>query len=153
MVNLLKEFFLTFFTSSMTSIKEELGLARGMNIAEALWKRLAEDIFPIVNKEIQTEGDELTSTVKFLEKVFTDLLQFENVESRVGDNSASLKLNDCPFWNQIKEKKLPPAAHNLCSAFIETLARLKSPGLIFDKIGCRSMAQGGKYCEFVWKMF
>ncbi|MFX1452574.1 MAG: hypothetical protein ACFFCM_17180 [Promethearchaeota archaeon] len=153
MINITKKFFLAFFTASMDSIKEELGLARGINTAEALWKRLAEELFPIFNEQIQNEGVELASTVKFLEKVFTDILQFENVESRVDENSASLILNDCPFWSQIKEKNLPPATHNLCSAFIETLARLKSPGLIFDKIGCRSMAQGGKSCEFVWKMF
>ncbi|NVM02313.1 MAG: hypothetical protein HWN67_08245 [Candidatus Helarchaeota archaeon] len=153
MSNLMKEFFLTFFTSSMASIREELGLARGMNTAEALWKRLAQDIFPVLNEQIKTEGDELTTTVEFLDKVFTDVLHFENVETRADENSASLILNDCPFWNQIKEKKLPPATHKLCSAFIETLARLKSPGLIFDKIGCRSMPQGGSFCEFVWKLF
>ena len=153
MVNISKKFFLAFFTASMDSIKEELGLARGINTAEALWKRLAEELFPIFNDQIKTEGPELTRTVKFLAKVFSEILQFENIETKINDNTASLILNDCPFWNQITESKLPPASHNLCSAFIETLARLKSPGLIFDKIGCRSMAQGGKYCEFVWKMF
>ncbi|MFX0140991.1 MAG: hypothetical protein ACFFDN_45550 [Candidatus Hodarchaeota archaeon] len=153
MSQVLKKIFLAFFISSMSSIKEELGLARGINTAEALWKRLAEELFPILNDQVKTEGYELIRTVEFLSKVFSDILQFEKVETKSDENSASLILNECPFWNQIKENKLPPATHKLCSAFIETLARLKSPSLIFDKIGCRSMPQGGKYCEFVWKRF
>lgn len=153
MSELLKKFFLTYFSSSIFTIKEELGLARGIQVAESLWKRFAEDIYPDLSEQIMTEGDELIATVQFLAGVFRDILQFEQVEIKENEDSASICLNNCPFWNKIKEKKLPPVTHKLCFAFIETLARLKSPSLILDKIGCKSMEQGGAYCEFIWKRF
>ena len=153
MTNLLKKLFLTFFSTSMYTFKEELGLARGLKTAESLWKRLAEDMYPVFSQQIKTDDDELSGTIQFLAGVFRDILQFEKIETKLNENSGSLRLNNCPFWNQIKENKLAPATHKLCFAFIETLARLKNPSLILDKIGCLSMQQGGDYCEFIWKKF
>ena len=150
----LKEYFFTWFSSSILTLKEELGLARGLEISESLWKRLAEDLFPVFNEKIKIEEEnELAVTVTFISKVLTDILGVNDVETTIGGDSASLKLNDCPFWKIIKEKKLPLATHNLAITFIETLGRLKNPGLIFDKIGMKTMAQGGDYCEYIWKLF
>ncbi|MHA1298925.1 MAG: hypothetical protein ACTSO9_05715 [Candidatus Helarchaeota archaeon] len=154
MNDLMRDLFVNFLSSSLLALKDELGLARGIKVAEAIWKRLAENYFPIFNKQIKIEEeDELINTIKFLAAVFTEILGFEQIETIIKEDSASLRLNNCQFWNHIKENDLPPVAHKLSEVFIETLGRLRNPGLIFDKIGIKSMAQGGTYCEYTWKRF
>ncbi|MHA1377486.1 MAG: hypothetical protein ACTSRG_03780 [Candidatus Helarchaeota archaeon] len=154
MVKIIKKIFLNFYSSSLLALKEELGLARGIKTAELIWKRIAEDNFPIFNGLIKTENeDETAATVNFLSRVLTEILGFEEIETIIGEDSASIRLNKCPFWDHIKENKLPPVSHKLAAIFIETLARLKSPGLVYDKIATKSMAQGGTYCEYTWKKF
>ena len=150
----LKHYFFIWFSSSFQTLKEELGLARGLKVSESLWKRLAEDLFKKFDENIEiTDENELSVTVKFIAEVLTTYLGINDVETTITDESASIRLNDCPFWKIIQENKLPPAVHQLGTVFIETLGRLKSPGLIFDKVGMKTTAQGGDYCEYTWKLF
>ena len=137
--------------STLATLKDELGLARGVNVAENVWKKFAEDIFPALKEKYQLNSTEIPAVAEFLKKIYMEIFGFKNVEVTGDADKSVLTVRECHIWTLLKSKRLPPLCHKLKDKFAETIVRLANPSIVFG-VGAH-YRQGADRCEFELKKF
>ncbi|NHI91544.1 MAG: hypothetical protein EAX96_03505 [Candidatus Lokiarchaeota archaeon] len=151
MSEMIQNLYNSLLVSTIATLKDELGLARGVNVAENTWKRFAEDIFPALKEKYQLNSAEIPDVAEFLKKIYTDIFGFKNVEVTGNADKSILVIKECHIWTLLKEKRLPPLCHKLKDKFVETIVRLANPSIVFG-VGAH-YRQGADRCEFELKKF
>lgn len=151
MTELIQELYNSLLSSTIASLKDELGLARGVNVAENIWKRFAEDMFPVLKEKYGLTSSEIPDVAEFMKKVYTDIFGFTNVTVSGDAEKSTLVIRDCHIWTMFKQKRLPPLCHKLKDKFAETIVRLANPSIVFG-VGAH-YRQGADRCEFELKKF
>ncbi|MHA1797535.1 MAG: hypothetical protein ACTSVY_03715 [Candidatus Helarchaeota archaeon] len=151
MTEMIQELYNSLMISTLATLKDELGLARGVNVAENMWKRFAEDFFPILKEKYQLNSTEIPDVATFIKNILMDVFGFQNVEVKGDADKSVLVIKECHIWTMLKKKRIPPLCHKLMDKFIETIVRLSNPSVVFG-IGAH-YRQGADRCEFEMKKF
>ena len=151
MTELIQDLYNSLLTSTLSSLKDELGLARGVNVAENIWKKFAEDMFPSLKERYGLTSSEIPDVAEFLKRIYTDIFGFTNVSVDGDAEKSVLTVRDCHIWIMLKKKRLPPLCHKLKDKFAETIVRLANPSIVFG-VGAH-YRQGADRCEFELKNF
>ncbi|MFX0133383.1 MAG: L-2-amino-thiazoline-4-carboxylic acid hydrolase [Candidatus Hodarchaeota archaeon] len=141
--------------SILEVLKEEIGLARGVSTAEAIWRRFSSKVRPYLVDKLEISDNDIPAIAKLIKGYYSDILNFPNVEIMVKEDEGGntmIQIRDCPIWKAIKENRLPPLCHKaFCNGFVETIVRELNPALIFEKGA--EYRQGADRCEFHMKIF
>ena len=154
MAEVTSNIYLNICLSILEVLKEEIGLARGVATAEAIWRRFASKIRQFITDKFENNDDSISSIANLIKRYYVEILNFPNVEVTEKDTEEThvVTIRDCPIWKAIKENRLPPLCHQaFCNGFVETITRELNPSLIFNKGA--EYRQGADRCEFEWKKF
>lgn len=146
--------YLNLCLSILEVLKEEIGLARGVSVAEAIWRRFASKIRKYLNEKFEIKGETISEIANLIKLFYTDILNFSDVQvaGKETEESQIVTIRDCPIWKAAKDNRLPPLCHKaFCNGFVETITRELNPGIIFSKGA--EYRQGADRCEFEWKKF
>ncbi|MHC1590552.1 MAG: hypothetical protein ACXQS8_00530 [Candidatus Helarchaeales archaeon] len=147
MDDLASKIYTSLFTATLAGLREEVGLARAVQIGEKIWRLFGEDIVELS----PPSGDSVHDVAEAVAKFFTDVLKYENVEVKDEESKSVVTVRDCPLWKILKEKRLPPLCHKFANAAVENMVRKMNPSLIFSKGA--EYRQGANRCEFEVKSF
>ncbi|MHA1376963.1 MAG: L-2-amino-thiazoline-4-carboxylic acid hydrolase [Candidatus Helarchaeota archaeon] len=146
--------YLNMCLSILEVLKEEIGLARGVSTAEAIWRRFGSKIRQFLTEKLEVTDNDIPGIAELIKKFYTEILNFPDVQvsEKDADGAHIVTIRNCPIWKAIKENRLPPLCHKaFCNGFVETLTRELNPGIIFAKGA--EYRQGADRCEFEWKQF
>lgn len=147
MEDLAPKIYTSLLGATLAGLKEDVGLARAIQIGEKIWRLFGDEIAPM----LATEGNSMQDVAQAVAKFFKEFLQFPEVEVKDEEKKSIILIHECPIWKQLKEKRLPPLCHKFENAAIESIVRTLNPSLIFAKGA--EYRQGANRCEFEVKTF
>ncbi len=146
--------YLNLCISILEVLKEEIGLARGVSTAEAIWRRFGSKIKQYLTQKFEVWNNTIPGIADLIKRYYTDILNFPEVEiiEKESESGRIITIRNCPIWKALKENRLPPLCHQaFCNGFVETITRELNPSIIFAKGA--EYRQGADRCEFELKEF
>lgn len=134
-------------TTTIDVLREELGLARAIEVAAKVWGRLGTYLAPILEEKYSLSEKGIPEVTTMLNDFLNEKLCFESTIKESSDEKAIITVKPCLEWNKFKEAKLPPLCYRLCFSLMEQLIKRLNPDLNFAP-GAQ-MRQGADRCEFV----
>jgi hypothetical protein len=134
-------------TTTLDVLREELGLARAIEVAAKVWGRLGTYLAPILEEKFSLTEKTIPEISTMLSDFLNDKLCFESTVKEASDEKAILVVKPCLEWNKFKEAKLPPLCYRLCYSLMEQLIKRLNPDIKFSP-GAQ-MRQGADRCEFI----
>ena len=128
-------------------LREEMGLARAIEVASKTWQRFGTFIAPILEEKIGLEEKNIPKIVEMLNVFLKDILSFEVTVTESSDTKGVLTVKPCVQWIKFKEKRLPPLCYRMCYPMIESIVKQLNMEINFAP-GAQ-MRQGADRCELV----
>lgn len=146
-MKLCSDVYLGFSSSSIDVLREDLGLARAIEVAAKIWSRLGVYLAPILEKKYNLTEKSIPKITAMLSDFLKDKLCIDSTLKDVSETKAIIVVKPCLEWSKFKDLKLPPLCYRLCYSFIEQLVKHLNADLTFSP-GAQ-MRQGADRCEFV----
>jgi predicted ArsR family transcriptional regulator len=146
-MKLCSDMYIGFSSSSIDVLKEDLGLARAIEVAAKIWSRMGVYLAPILEKKYDLTDKSIPKIAAMLTDFLKDKLCFEATLKEASDTKALIMVKPCLEWTKFKEFKLPPLCYRLCYSLMEQLVKHLNADLTFAP-GAQ-IRQGADRCEFI----
>ncbi len=129
-------------------LREEMGLARAIDLASKIWGRLGTKLAPTIEEKYGL-GTEKTipKIVEAVNSFLHEILGFESTITESADDKATITVKPCLEWTKFKENRLPPLCYRMCYSLVESLVKQISMDINFQ--AGAQMRQGADRCELI----
>ncbi|MHA1265450.1 MAG: methanogen output domain 1-containing protein [Candidatus Helarchaeota archaeon] len=134
-------------TTSLEVLREEMGLARAIELASKTWQRFGTNFAPILEEKFNLTEKTIPHIANILNTFLQEVFCFESTITESTDEKAILTIKPCKEWNEFKAKRLPPLCYRMCYSMIESLVKQLNTDINFQP-GAQ-MRQGADRCELI----
>ncbi|MHA1650805.1 MAG: methanogen output domain 1-containing protein [Candidatus Helarchaeota archaeon] len=134
--------------TTLEVLREDMGLARAIDIASKIWTRLGTKLAPLLQEKYELTEMNIPKIVEMLNTFLKDVLCFESSITESSDDKAVITIKPCLEWTKFKEARLPPLCYRMCYPMIENIVKQLNMDINFQP-GAQ-MRQGADRCELVF---
>ncbi len=139
-----------YLNTAMTTVevlREDMGLARAIEISSKIWARLGIKLAPILKEKYELTEPTIPKMIEMLNTFLQEVLCFESSVTESSDDKAMITIKPCFEWIKFKENRLPPLCYRMCYPMIESIVKQLNMELKFQP-GAQ-MRQGADRCELI----
>lgn len=128
-------------------LREDMGLARAIDVAAKVWGRLGNHLAPIIQEQYGITAVTIPNIIEGLNSFLKEVLNFEAQVTESSDDKAVITVKPCLEWTKFKEGRLPPLCYRMCYSMIESIVKQINMELNFQ--AGAQMRQGADRCELI----
>ena len=132
---------------TLSVLREEMGLARSIQICSKVWKRFGVYLAPVLEESYGLEEKNIPKIAEMVTNFLKEVLNFEVTISESSEDKAMIVIKPCYQWVKFKEARLPPLCYQMCYPMIESIVTQLNLDIKFQP-GAQ-LRQGADRCELI----